>query len=440
MGSDFYETPEIDQLAAEGMVFTNAYSAAANCAPARACLLTGQYTPRHKIYNVGTHPRGQAEHRRLEHIPGVDLLPEHIPTWAHQIQSAGYRTAIMGKWHLSDNPLHHGFDLNVAGDKRGGPPGGYTAPFRGSSDFKDAPNGSCLTDLLTQRAITFIQDNQSAPWLLFLSHFAVHTPLESRKDLLEKYKSKQHGKLHSNPIMAGMIEAVDQGVGRLLDSLASLDLDHKTIVILYSDNGGYGPATDMAPLKGYKGTYYEGGIRVPLIIKWPGVLTPGSQSHEPVTGVDLYPTLCEMADAPVPHNHILDGLSLVPLLKALPSSFPQRPIFWHFPAYLESYSVRDEQRDPLFRSRPCSAIRFGNYKLIHYFEDNSLELYNLDNDISESTNLALKHPGKLAELYDLLTQWHDSTNADIPGKWNPAFNPIMERDAIRKSLNKMHQQ
>lgn len=180
MGSDFYETPRVDQLASEGMVFTNAYSAAANCAPARACLLTGQYTPRHKIYNVGTQPRGRAEHRRLEHIPGVDVLPDHIPTWAHQIQSVGYRTAIIGKWHLSEDPLPHGFDHNVAGDNRGGPPGGYSAPFRETSDLKDVPNGSYLTDILTQSAINYIRNNQSVPWLLYLSHFAVHTPFQSR--------------------------------------------------------------------------------------------------------------------------------------------------------------------------------------------------------------------------------------------------------------------
>lgn len=239
--------------------------------------------------------------------------------------------------------------------------------------------------------------------------------------------------------MAGMIAAVDEGVGQLMDVLTSLNLEHKTIIIFYSDNGGYGPATDMAPLRGYKGNYYEGGIRVPLIIKWPGVLPPGGQSHEPVTGVDFYPTLCEMTGAPLPPNHTLDGLSLVPLLKDVSPSFPQRPIFWHFPAYLESYSIRNEQRDPLFRCRPCSAIRFGNYKLIHYFEDDFMELFNLDKDISESTNLALNHPKKLTELYDILNQWRNTTNADIPDKSNPAYNSIIEGDAIRNYPNNRHQ-
>lgn len=436
MGSDFYKTPHIDDLAAAGMVFTDAYAAAANCAPSRACLLSGQYSPRHQIFNVGTRPRGKSAYRRLEHIPGVDTLDPHIRTWAHQIRTAGYATATIGKWHLSQNPRPYGFDVNIGGDARGSPPGGYFAPFSHAPGLEEVPEGEYLTDRLTNEAIKFIRANRDRPWLVYLTHFAVHTPLEGKPDLVEEYRAKPPGKLHRHPVMAAMIEAVDEGIGRIQSALEEWGLTDRTIIIFYSDNGGYGPATDMDPLKGYKGTYYEGGIRVPFFVKWPGMVAPGAQCAEPITGVDLYPTLCEMAGAALPADQPLDGTSLVALLKGEVESLGNRALFWHFPAYLESYSVVDEQRDVLFRTRPCSIIRVGQWKLHQYFEDNGLELYNLRNDIGESTNLATQFPGKTTSLLHRLESWRQRLNAPVPTALNPDFDAREEAAARKRRLDR----
>ena len=430
MGSDFYETPHLDKLASEGMIFTDAYSCAANCAPARACLLSGQYTPRHEIYNVGTGPRGNAKHRRLLHIPGRKTLDPKIRTWAHRLQSAGYATATMGKWHLSDDPLPYGFDVNVGGTHSGGPPRGYYPPHPRAPGLKDAPEDEYLTDRLSSEAISFIREHRAKPWVLYLTHFAVHTPLDAKRELVAKYRGKAKGKLHDHVAMATMIEAVDEGVGRIVKTLDELELTERTIVIFFSDNGGYGPATDMAPLKGYKGTYYEGGIREPFFVKWPGVVQPGSRSDEPIIGVDVYPTLCEMAGVDLPKDQALDGVSLVPLLKKEEETFGDRAIYWHFPAYLQSYQVWNEQRDPLFRSRPCSVVRVGDWKLHQYFEDGGIELYNLRGDIGETNNLAKERPDVAKRLLARLEAWREDIGAPIPTEKNPAYDVEAERRAI----------
>ena len=430
MGSDFYETPHLDRLAGEGMVFTDAYSCAANCAPARASLLSGQYTPRHRIFNVGTKPRGKTQFRKLEHIPGTDILDPAIKTWAHQLQKSGYRTATIGKWHLSQDPIPYGFDVNVGGTKSGGPPRGYYPPHGKAPGLGDAPPGEYLTDRLSQEAESFIRENAERPWALYLTHFAVHTPLQPKRELVEKYRAKPPGKLHHNQVMATMIQSVDDGVGRIQKCLDELDLTDQTVVVFFSDNGGYGPATDMDPLRGYKGTYYEGGIREPFFVKWPGVIPAGSQSAEPVIGVDLYPTLCAIGGAELPTRQSLDGVNLLPLLRGDVKSLGDRALFWHFPAYLQAYQVWDEQRDPLFRSRPCSIIRLGDWKLHQYFEDNALELYNLREDIGEQRNLAQSNPAKKQELLKRLQQWQQAVDAPIPRKLNPAYDPKAETRAI----------
>ncbi len=437
MGSDFFETPNLDRLASQGMVFTNAYAGAANCAPSRACLLSGQYSPRHKIYNVGTRARGKAQFRRLKHVPGVNVLNPEIKTWAQRLQKSGYATATMGKWHLSDDPVPYGFDLNIGGSHAGGPPRGYYPPHPNVPGLANAPNGEYVTDRLATEAINFIRKNKDRPWAIFLTHFAVHTPLNAKKELLAKYKSKPPGKLHQHVNMATMIQAVDDGVGLIQNALEELGLVEKTIIVFYSDNGGYGPATDMAPLKGYKGTYYEGGIRVPFFVKWPGKVTPESSSSEPITAVDIYPTLCEMAGAGLPENQILDGESLVPLLtgekKSLADETDERAIFWHFPAYLQSYrDVNDEQRDPLFRTRPCSVMRMGDWKLHQYFEDGGLELYNLNDDVGETQNLSEKYPKRTKNMLTRLKAWQQETGADIPSVPNPEFDSAVEAAALKK--------
>ncbi len=431
MGSDFFETPHLDRLAKQGMVFTNAYSCAANCAPARACLLSGQYTPRHRIFNVGTFPRGKKEYRRLVHVPGVDTLDPGIETWADVISKSGYRTGTIGKWHLSRDPTRYGFDFNFAGSHSGSPPNGYYPPFS-NRDLKDSPPEEYLTDRLSEEAVKFIRREKDKPWLLYLTHFAVHTPLQPRKDLLNKYRNKKPGKLHHHVVMGTMIQAVDEGVGKIVALLDELKLTEKTIIVFSSDNGGLAAATDMAPLRGYKGTYYEGGIRVPLFIKWPGVVQSGSRCDEPVIGVDLYPTLCEMTGAGMPAEQPVDGVSLVPLLKG--EQILSRALYWHFPAYLQAGGnlERMESRDPLFRTRPCSLIRLGKWKLHQYFEDGGLELYNLQDDPGETTNLCQKFPQKKKELFRRLQQWQEKIGAPVPGEPNPEFDRRIEQRALAK--------
>tara|TARA_R110002096_G_scaffold16106_40_gene55287 strand:- start:1624 stop:3069 length:1446 start_codon:yes stop_codon:yes gene_type:complete len=430
-GSDFYETPNLDRLASEGMVFTNAYSAAANCAPARASLLSGQYTPRHQIFNVGTKPRGQSAHRRLEHIAGTSTLDPGIKTWAHQLQAAGYKTATMGKWHLSDDPLPYGFDSNVGGTHSGGPPKGYYPPHGNAPNLQDAPKDEWVTDTIAGKANAFIKENQDESWMLYLTLFSVHTPIQAKKDLLGKYEAKEPGQLHQNTKMATMIQGVDDAIGNIVTNLETLGLTEKTAILFFSDNGGYGPATDMDPLKGYKGTYYEGGIRVPFFVKWPGVVEPGQTNETPIIGVDLYPTLCEMAGATMPENQPADGKSLVSVFKG--AELPERALYWHFPAYLQSYAATGEQRDLLFRSRPCSIIRRGDFKLHQYFEDGALELYNLREDLSESTNLAIQQPERTQELLKELQAWQSSISAPIPTAPNPEFSSEAEAAAIEKA-------
>lgn len=432
MGSDYYETPNLDALAKSGMIFTNAYSASANCAPARACLLSGQYTPRHEIYNVGTSRRGNAKFGKWMHVPGTDTLPKGIRTWAHQIQTAGYRTGTIGKWHLSDDPLPYGFDFNFAGTHSGSPPRGYYPPHPKAPGLENAPTDEYLTDRLTDEAIGFIDRNRKQPWFLYLTHFAVHTPLQGKSDLVAKYEAKPNGQLHSHAVMAAMIESVDTGVGRIMDKLEETGLKENTVIFFSSDNGGYGPATSMTPLKGYKGTYYEGGIREPMFVTWPGVIAAGSQSDEPVINVDFYPTFCEITKAELPEGQPRDGESLLPILLQQKTALDDRALFWHFPAYLQSYQRIDGQRDLLYRSRPCSIIRHGRWKLHQYFEDGGIELYDLENDISESQDLSRKNPIKTSELLSQLRDWQREINAPIPTKRNPRYDPVAEAEALQK--------
>mgnify|MGYP001823555581 CR=1 FL=1 len=419
MGSDFYETPHLDALARGGMVFTEAYSNAANCAPARASLLSGQYTPRHRIFNVGTGPRGDARHRRLLHVPGISTLPAEIVTWAEALQGAGYRTGLFGKWHLGLDPTTQGFDVAVEHGKLPG------------FDGHLGPDGAYLADVLTHRAIEFVRENRAGPWCAYLAHFAVHTPLQPKTGLLAKYRAKPPGTLHDHVPMATMIQAVDDGVGRILEVLDELGQRDDTVILFFSDNGGYGPATDMHPLRGYKGNYYEGGIRVPFFVHWPGVVAPGGSSAEPVIGVDVYPTLLDIAGAQRP-DQPLDGVSLLPLLRGEVASLPRRPLFWHFPAYLQSYRTSVlEQPDPLFRTRPCSVVRLGDFKLHQYFEDGRLELYDLRRDVGEESNLATARPGKTRELLQVLEAWREEIGAPVPTEGNPEYDREAEVQAIR---------
>ena len=255
-------------------------------------------------------------------------------------------------------------------------------------------------------------------------------------NMIEKYNQKPPGKHHQHAVMAAMIESVDEGVGRLVKRLDELSLTDSTAIVFFSDNGGYGPATSMHPLKGYKGTYYEGGIREPFFVKWPAMVQPGTRCDTPIIGVDLFPTFCEMTGAQLP-NQPLDGISLIPLLRgeSLKSS---RALYWHFPAYLQSYQRSNEQRDPLFRSRPCSVIREGDYKLHQYFEDgeDGFELYNLKNDIGESRNLIADEPEVAKRLRAKLGQWQSDIAAPIPRELNPRYDAQAEAAARKAALSR----
>ena len=423
MGSQYYETPNIDKLAGKGMVFTNAYSNAPNCAPARACLLSGQYGPRHGVYTVGTSSRGRSRLRKLVPIENTTILDSKIVTIAEAIKPAGYVSASIGKWHLGDDPqfgpVGQGFDVNVAGYSAGNPQKGYFVPYN-NPELPDGPSGEYLTDRLTDEALNFIETSKDRPFFLYLPHYAVHTPLQAKAELIEKYEKKAGSNGQNNPKYAAMIESTDQGVGRILNKLDELDLAENTIVFFFSDNGGVKNITSNQPLRGGKGMLYEGGIREPMVVRWPGVVKPGTTSDTPIIGIDLYPTILEMTGAPTPDGKLLDGESIVPILKGR-KDLNRKAIFWHFPAYLEGKA--EGARDQHFRTRPCGAVRAGDFKLIEYFEDGALELYNLKEDIGEQNNLAKTMPEKAAELHKLMLAWRKKVKAPVPTELNPDYNP-----------------
>lgn len=418
MGSDFFETPHIDQLALQSMRFTSAYAAAPNCAPSRACLMSGQYTPRHGVYTVGDPARGNARYRKLIPAENNTVLDDKFITIADALLQAGYRCASIGKWHLGQSPLSQGFQVNIAGNPSGSPRGGYFSPYR-NPQLSDGSEGEYLTDRLTDEACTFIKANVNSPFFLYLTHYAVHTPLQAKQTEIEYFRSRPAGKLHQHATYAAMIKSMDESIGRVLKTLNEQKQDQNTIVIFTSDNGGYGPATTMQPLRGSKGMLYEGGIRVPLLVKWPGITKAGSSSDEPVINVDFYPTLLEMTGTPRPEGYKLDGESLVSLMKDPQSKLKTRSLFWHFPAYLQRYKGMQQR----FRTTPVSVIRQGDWKLLEFFEEGQRELYNTRLDISETMNLVDSHPEKAKALSQALQQWQKQVQAAIPSEPNPLYKP-----------------
>ncbi len=422
LGSDYYETPRIDALAAEGMQFSDAYSNAPNCAPSRACLISGLYGPRHGVFTVGSPNRGNSKDRYLIPPSNRTVLDPQFTTIAEVLQGADYQTAIMGKWHLGGDPTTQGFDLDVCkGVKRGsiGAPRSFFRPF-GNVAIGDGPEGEYLSDRLAQEAVSFLDSVDDKPFFLYLPHFAVHTPIQAPEATVARYRSKEPGERHFDPTYAAMIDHMDQAVGRVLDALERNGQAERTIVIFTSDNGGYGPITSMEPLRGSKGMLYEGGIRVPMFVRWPGVVEPGSSSDEPVIGLDLYPTILDALGIPRPEGLELDGESFVPILKGTASSLKRQALYWHFPAYLERYSTTIGP----FRTTPASAIRLGDWKLIEFFEDRRLELYHLGTDLSESNDRSEEEPERVLELLRELHRWRLETNAPIPERLNPEFNPV----------------
>jgi len=423
-GSGYYETPNVDRLAREGMRFSNAY-ANPNCSPTRAALLTGRYSPRTGIYTVGSGARGHEQFRKMIPAENVtDLALDEI-TFAELAKEVGYTTAHMGKWHMGKGeylPVRQGFDLNAGGNDSGSPRGGYFAPYK-NPQLPDGPEGEHLTGRLAEEAVAFITKNKDAPFLLYLPFYAVHTPIQGRPDLIEKYEAKQPVGEHRHPTYAAMVDAMDQAVGRVLATLDELGIADETAVLFYSDNGGLGgyaaagvdaniEVTSNAPLRGGKGMLYEGGIRVPLIVRWPGVVTAGSVSDALVGSIDLRPTLAEMIGADkigtgLPEREI-DGASFLPVLQGQ-SGAARGPLYWHFPGYLEG-----RRNIGAWRTTPGGAIRDGRYKLIEFFETGSIELYDLEADIGEQNDLAEAEPETAERLHGQLQDWRERLKAPMP--------------------------
>ncbi len=422
--SQRYRTPNIDQLASEGMTFTQAYAPAANCAPSRACCMTGQNTPRHGVYTVGNSDRGKSSQRKLIPIENYVYIPQNKETISEVLQANGYKTIHLGKWHITKNPLEKGFEINIGGDDSGSPTGGYFSPFgRGSmKSYNDQyPPGTHRVDIFADQAVKFLRKHRDDSFFMYMSYYSVHTGIEPVPEFVEKYQGK-----NVNAAYASMIEKMDQGIGKILSELDSLGLQENTLVVFSSDNGGMQVISSQSPFRAGKGSYFEGGIRVPLVVRWPEKVKQGSTNDTPVTGLDFFPTFLEVAGIESTEQRVLDGQSLIPLLTGQ-GTFPERKLYWHFPIYLQGYGsnkkANDGPHDAYFRTRPGSVVRDGKWKLHEYFEEGRLELYDLQTDIGEQNNLAETHPEITSRLHVNLQNWRIELNAPIPKKLNPDYQP-----------------
>lgn len=426
-GSRFYETPNIDRLAAQGMLFLNAYAACTVCSPTRASIMTGKYpAPLHLTDWIKGHVRPEAKLR----IPDWTMyLPLEEVTVAERLRLAGYTTVHIGKWHLGDPPYypeHQGFDLNIGGSHIGSP-SSYFRPYGNGANrvpLEGGHEGEYLTDRLTDEAVRFIEAHTDRPFFMYFAHYAVHTPLQAKPALVDYYQKKLGKALAAGDdldgqqcsVYAAMIHSMDESVGRLLDCLERHDLASRTVVFFTSDNGGLvlptckeRPVTHNIGLRAGKGSAYEGGIRVPWIVRWPSVAAAGSVCREPVMSIDAYPTILEMTGVADDPAHHFDGVSLVPLLRKKGGLLP-RNLYWHYPHYHPGGAT------------PYSAVRQGDWKLIEFFEDNSVELYNLEDDPQETTNLATRYADEVVRLRKELKAWRKAVNAQLPTR-NPSYQP-----------------
>lgn len=435
-GSTFYETPNADRLCASGMKFTNAYAACPVCSPTRASILTGKYPQRVGITDYinpqgGNQPENWRRKTRLLPAAYQDRLAHREVTISEVLNEAGYATFFAGKWHLGPEgfwPENQGFDINKGGCERGGPYGGkkYFSPY-GNPRLRDGPEGEHLPDRLASETVAFIEAHQNEPFLAYLSFYSVHTPLMARPDLKQKYEAKAKTVESAGPawgqersrkvrlvqdhaVYAGMVEAMDQAVGNVLDALDRLNLADDTVVIFMSDNGGLstseGHPTSNLPLRAGKGWLYEGGIREPMIIRAPGITRASSVCSEPVVSTDFYPTMLEIAGLPPKRDRHVDGISLAPLLKG--RSVARRSLFWHYPHYGNQGGA------------PGGAIREVDWKLIEWYEDGELELFNLTEDIGETNNVAKQWPERVRQLHSKLKTWRESVGAKMPST-NPNY-------------------
>ena len=422
-GSDYYQTPNIDRLAKEGVRFTDAYSACTVCSPTRAAIMTGKYPARLLLTQWLPSGRWSRTGHKMKEGRYISNLPLEEVTIAEVLRDHGYKTAFMGKWHLGTEtyyyPEHQGFDVNVAGRDYGAP-GSYFFPFTGKWKIpstgqtlhKKQPlsgkKGDYLADRLAEEAESFIRNNSDNPFFLMLSHYAVHTPLQGKPDKVLNYEKIPENKRQGKPAYAAMVESVDESVGRVTRVLRELGLEKSTLVIFTSDNGGFAGATSNAPLRANKGSNYEGGIRVPAIVKWPKAGRRGVLSNVPIISMDFFPTiLAATGHALCPYQHI-DGVDLTPILKKS-GGLNRDAIYWHYPHY---------NRHP--QNFPAGVVRAGNWKLLQEFETGKLSLYDLADDIGETRDLASRYPEKVKSLLTKLKSWQKDVGAD-PMRPNPEY-------------------
>ena len=418
-GSTFHETPNLDRLARRSMRFTSAYSACPVCSPSRAAIMTGKYPARLHLTDWLPGRTDDPSQKLLRPLIRQELPLEEITLANRGSQAIGLRH---GRASASGTlaariswPEHQGFDLNVGGTATGSPPGGYfgfKTPTMASRNVDEY-----LTDRLADEAVAFIERNRDRPFFLYLPYYAVHVPLQAKPAALAKFRVKNvRDSSQNNPIYAAMIESLDEGIGRIITTLDRLEITDRTVLIFTSDNGGLSvkegpntPATSNAPLRAGKGYLYEGGIRVPLIVSWPGVTRPGSICDVPVSGQDLYPTVLDMAGVKPAPGQVIDGESLAPLLNG-DGRLKRDALFWHYPHYINQ------------GGKPGGAVRRADLKLIESYEDGRLELYDLKRDIGERNNLAADRPEEAAGLAKLLPEWRRSVGAQMP-RPNPDFDP-----------------
>lgn len=418
-GSRYYETPNIEKLAAEGLKFTNGYSNGPNCQPTRAALISGQYAARTGVYTVGNIDRFDWRSRPLRPVDNLIALPQDKTTIAQSLKKAGYATAMFGKWHLGNKPEEHpskrGFDEAIVSNGK---------HFDFATDPKvDYPKGAYLADFLTDKAADFIQRHKDGPFFLYLPHYGVHAPYQAKPELIEHFKNKPAAGGHHDPVYAAMLASVDQSVGKITALVDQLGIADNTLIVFTSDNGGVGGyqkaginargITDNSPLKAGKGNLHEGGIRVPYIFRWKGKIAPGGVTDTPIISVDLHPSLLALSGAPAPENQPLDGVSYAKLLADPTAKLDREALFWHFPGYLGA-------NGDSWRTKPVSVIRSGDWKLIQNIEDKSLELYDLKNDIGEENNLATAQSEKAAALLAKLDTWRQEIKAPFPTPNDPS--------------------
>jgi len=437
MGAKFFETPNIDQLAADGIKFMQAYASGPNCAPTRACLMTGLYTPRHKIYTPGGRAKGKPEYMRLL-VPATQRKDKVLEKKARKqfevtndlnsdficipevLKQSGYTSARLGKWHLGLDT--QGFDIS-SGDGIGGP----TVKSYGDID---------VAENLTNRSLQFIEDNKDKPFFLYLCHWDVHTPYKARSSVVEKYQTKldamcatEQRELEQRipacvnahiPTYAAMIEAVDTSVKRVVAKVADLGLERNTIIIFTSDNGGFQGVSQLAPLRGTKGSLFEGGVRVPACARWTGQIKPGSISETPISSVDFLPTLASLGNAPLPTTQPVDGTDISPIFFG--DKIKDRSLFWHYPLYLKGigleFNLPDGKTDS-WRGFPSTSLVRGKYKMIQFLEDKSFALYDLSKDPGEQNNIIESMPELALRLKKEIRDWQKSVNAPIPTTPNP---------------------